>query len=335
VSVRVGKEVQKMLRGLIALVAALPLSAAIFPDSFGEFTKGQTSALNAPDAALYSEYGFQAAEKATYSAAGQSFTVDGWRLRDSTGAFALFQSMRPAQAQTSDVAELAARNGDSLLLAYGNYVLEFKGRSPEKGELQSLYNQLPQLEKSALPILATFLPRADLVANSERFIVGPVSLQKYLPGVPPSVAAFSLGAEAQSGRYSTSKGEMTVAIFNYPTPNIARQRQDEFLKLPGTLAKRSGPLVAVIVQPPDADAAERVLARVNYETNITWSEPQAKENEAAGMGRIIVTGIVFAGVLGLVSLLAGLGLGGIRALLRKLGWSSEPEGITVLRINDK
>ena len=65
----------------------------------------------------------------------------------------------------------------------------------------------------------------DLIANSPRYILGPVSLERYFPGVPPSIAAFSIGAEAQLGRYSTPKGEMAVAIFNYPNPSIARERQ--------------------------------------------------------------------------------------------------------------
>ena len=40
-----------------------------------------------------------------------------------------------------------------------------------------------------------------------------------------------------------------MLIFNYPTPNIARQQLAEFEKLSGAVAKRSGPMVAVVLSP--------------------------------------------------------------------------------------
>lgn len=327
-----------MLRSLVAQICGLcaVAQAAIFPDTLGDFTRGPATTLTAPDPALYEEYGLQATERVEYSSpAGVKFTAEAWRLRDSTGAFALFQAQRPPDAAPSDVAPLAARLPGGTLLAHGNYVFRFLGRTPEQTELNALFYQLPQLEQSALPSLSGFLPAQDLVKNSERYIVGPVSLERFEPRIPPSVAAFSLGAEAQAGRYRSGNAELAVLIFNYPTPGLARQRQEEFLKLPGTLAKRTGPLVAVAVQPADVDFAERVLARIQYQANITWSGEAPPQNEAAGWGRLIVTGFLLAGLIGAASLLAGLALGSIRALIRKLGWSSGPETITVLRIHDK
>ena len=321
---------------LATLLLATAAHAAIFPDTLGNFTRGAPSTLTAPDRALYEEYGLQATERTEYtSEAGAKFTAEAWRLRDSTGAFALFQARRPAGATPSDAAELAAKLDDGVLLAHGNYLFHFTGRTPEKAELDALFYQLPQLEQSSLPTLTGFLPTQDLVPNSHRYILGPVSLDRFEARIPPSVAAFSLGAEAQLARYRAGNSELTLLIFNYPTPGMARERQDEFLKLPGTLAKRTGPLVAVTVQPPDADFAERVLGRVEYAANITWSEQVEPRNEAAGWGRLILTGFLFAGVLAAASLLAGLGLGALRALVRKLGWSSGPDTLTVLRIRDK
>jgi len=56
----------------------------------------------------------------------------------------------------------------------------------------------------------------------------------------PSVAAFHYGAEAAIAVYQTGKNETRVAIFNYPTHQIAMQRS-EFTKVPGAVVKRSGP----------------------------------------------------------------------------------------------
>ena len=105
-----------------------------------------------------------------------------------------------------------------------------------------------QVDTTALPALVTSLPTEGLVPNSERYITGPNSLQKFDPGVSPSVAAFHYGAEAQLGVFHSPKGDITMAIFNYPTPQIAMQKESDFRNLPGgPVVKRTGPLVAVVL----------------------------------------------------------------------------------------
>lgn len=327
--VRIGKEVQKMLRCLILLAALAVANAAALPDAIGGFAIGKVSPLRPPDAALYGEFGLQAAERAEYSANGQSFTVEAWRLRDATGAFALFEEMRPAGATPSDVEELAVRTGDGLIAAYGNYVLHFRGHIPGKEELDTVFLRLPEMEVSALPTLPGYVPAQDKVLNSERYILGPVALEKFESRIPSSMAAFSMGAEAQAARY---RGGIGMVVFSYPTPNMARDRQAAFVTLPKTLAKRAGPLLAVIVDPPDPNEAEAILARVNWEAKVTLSEA-VEENSGFSMGRVIVTAFLLAGVIGLVSLLAGLGLGSLRHLLARWGWGSGP-AIQPLRLDD-
>ena len=325
-----------MLRGvsLTLLLLTVVARAAILPEQIGESTCASTSTPALSDATLYSEFGFQAAERVACTATGQRFTVEAWRTQDSTGALALFQARLPAGATPSDLEKHAARTApDGLLLATGNYVLQFTGHIPSAEELSALTTKLPQMEHSALPSLADVLPPEDLIPNSQRYVLGPVSLQRFEPRISPSLAAFSLGAEAQLGRYKTPSGELTVAVFNYPTPSIARDRQAEFLKQPGVLAKRDGPLVAVIVQPGDPDAAERVLARVQYKAGITWGQTAPKKG--TDMGNLIVTAFVLAGLIVGASLLAGLWLGSFKTILTKLGWQPKHEAYTVLRIRDK
>ena len=54
---------------------------------------------------------------------------------------------------------------------------------------------------------------------------------------------------------------MTLAIFNYPTHQMAMQQIAEFEKLPGAVVKRSGPMIAVVLAPPDPDFAEHLLGQ--------------------------------------------------------------------------
>jgi hypothetical protein len=312
----------------------LPLGAAIFPDQVGEFTKSAPKTLSVPDQALYDEYGLEASEQAEYTTAEKHFTATAWRFRDSTGAMALFEFRRPSGAAPAKLTALSVRTSDGVIFAQGNYLLQFTGMIPSPEEQDQIVLNLPKLEQAPLPALIGFLPQAGLVPNSERYVLGPVSLDRFEPRIAPSVAAFRLGSEAQLGKYRTPKGELTLAIFNYPTPNLARDRFDEFQRIPGALAKRAGPLVAVIIQPPDADAAERVLAQVRYEANLTLNERVPKD-ETKSFANLILNLFALSGLLVGLSVIVGIGFGGFKVLLRKMGKIEDPGAMTVLRIGEK
>jgi hypothetical protein len=186
-----------------------------------------------------------------------------------------------------------------------------------------------------LPALPGFLPKDGLIPNSERYVVGPVSLQRFEPRIPPSLAAFHLSAEAQLAKYQSSKGPMTLVVFEYPTPNMARDKSQEFQGIPGAVVKRAGPLLAVIIQPPDADAAERVLGQLRYEAKLTENQKIPKD-ESKGIARLILNIFVASGILIGLSVLLGVAFGGSRVLLRKLGIiRKEDEEMTVLHLGEK
>ena len=189
----------------------------------------------------------------------QSFTVTGYRLQDTTGAMAAFDWQRPAKSTASKLAPLAADTGDGLLVVHGNYLLSFSGHKPEAAELSALFDGLRNVDTTVLPTLPANLPAQDRVANSERYITGPASLAKFVPAIPPSVAAFHYGAEGQLGVFHSPKGDMGMVIFNYPTPQIAMLKEGDFRGIPGgNLVKRSGPLVAVVLSPPDAGCGRTI-----------------------------------------------------------------------------
>jgi hypothetical protein len=330
------RRIKLLLLPAVLALAGLPVSAAIFPDQIGDFTKSAPKTVSIADQALYNEYGLLASEQAEYSAAGptdQHFTATAWHMRDSTGAMAVFQARRPSGATQDSPAQLAARTSDGVILAFGNYVFQFTGNTvPKPEDLDQLYNQVPELEQSALPALSGFLPRDGVIPNSERYLMGPVSLQRFEPRIAPSLAAFHLSAEGQLAKYQSAKGPMTLVVFEYPTPNIARERYQEFQNLPGAVVKRAGPLVGVIVQPPDADAAERVLGGLRYEAKLTLNEKVPKD-ETKGFAKLILNVFAASGVLVALSILLGVAFGGFRAILKKIGIvRQDDEEMTVLRI---
>jgi hypothetical protein len=307
----------------LLLILAAPAFGAIFPDQIGDYTRSAPKTFSSPDEALYAEYGIEATEQADYSAPqNRKFTATAWRSRDTTGAMALFQARRPAGAVYQKLADLSVTTSDGQIFARGNYVFQLTGKLPPQADLDPIYAQLPKLEQSPLPALIGYLPSAGLVPNSERYIMGPVSLDRFGPGIPAATAAFHLGAEGQIGKYRTPKGVLTLVIFNYPTPNLARDRFEDFQKVPGIIAKRTGPLVAAISGNPDADSAERLLSQVRYEANLTWNE-KVPQNEVKQFSNMILAMFALAGMLILGSIVCGIGFGGFRVLRRK--WSGKPE----------
>jgi len=298
---------------LLALLLPALAGAATWPDTLGAFHRTATSAPALTDRELWNEFGLKESESATYENGKDKFTAAVYRLQDTTGSLAAFDWQRPAAATPSELANLAAETPNAVLLVHGNYLFSFQGYKPTAAELAPVFDALRDVDSTRLPNLLGFFPSQGLVANSERYVIGPAGLAKFHPGIPPSVAAFHLGAEAQIGVFSSPKGNMTLALFDYPTPQIAMQKESDLQKLAGAMAKRSGPMVAVVLSPPDPDAAERLLAQVRYEAQITLDERVLKPNDNPGI--MLINIFVLTGILLVFCIIAGLFVGGFRTFL--------------------
>src|SRR5260370_34851134 len=111
---------------------------------------------------------------------------------------------------------------------------------------------------------------------------------------------------------------MDLVVFNYPAANMARDREAELQKIPGALVKRSGPLVAAIIAPPDTDAAGRGLAQVRYQADLTLNE-RVPRDETKGFANLILNIFSLAGLLIGLSVIVGNSFGGLQALLDRMG----------------
>ncbi len=305
----------------------LPTHAAIWPDQLGGAVRTSAAPATLTDKPLWDEYGLDRAEQAEYAAGARKFSVAAYRLKDPTSAFGAFEWQRPADARPSKVASLAAENKDGVLLVHQNYLLQFTGWKPQAADLETFFKQLKGVVAAALP--NSYLPTGNLAPNSSRYILGPVALERFEPGIPASVAAFHMGAEAELGSFG-NKTPIRVAVFSYPTPQIAIQQLKAFRNLPGAMAKRSGPLVAVAVAPADAGAAERLLSQVRYQANITEAErvPGPRDN----VGELILNICILAGILIAIFLVGGLVFGFLRSWIR---WGKADDAIVVLRLGDR
>jgi len=146
------------------------------------------------------------------------------------------------------------------------------------------------------------------------------------------VAAFHLNGEAQTGIFGKDGG-IRLALFSYPTFEIARKREVEFAKIPGAVTKRTGPLVAVTINPSNPDEAERVLSRVRYQAAVTLPQkpPSPKDNP----GNLLLNVALLIGILIVFCAISGLAFGALRQLFRRVVPAEDGESMVMLHLSDR
>ena len=313
---------------LVSLVLPALAWSSVWPAGFAGWRKVSSAPAEITDRPLWDEYGLAEAETARYEAGGRTIEATAWKMGDSTGAFAAFQWQQPAGARSLEIGQAAAGTASETLVVEGSYLLRFQGFRPKPGELRALAATLPGMRHTTLPVVAGFLPPTGRIAGSERYLLGPVGLEKFFPGIPAAEAGFDFSGEAEAGRFRTRAGEAGMAVFYYPTPAIARQQFARFEKIPGVYARRSGPLVAAVVSAAGPDQARELLDRVQYEANITWNErtPIRRDN----VGELLLNAFILTGIVLAVCVGGGLAVGGMRLFAARGG----QQELTVLRIRE-
>ena len=301
-----------MIRLLSAfLLAQLTAIGALLPEALGEFERGTVSAFEPAERDVFAEFGMEEGEQAPFSTgSGRSVEISAVRFADATGAFAAFHWLRPAQGQEMPFGERAFQSGESTLIHFGNYVIQMDGSFPDEEHVELMLAYLPRVQITAAPPLLNYFPTGQLIPNSTRHVLGPVVLEKLTSEIPPSVAAFHFGGEAHYGRYATPSGEHQMLLFNYPTPQISRGQVEEFNKLPNVVAKRDGPLVAVVLAPGSADEAQRLLARVHYAAEVTLHHRTPRRHE--NLGNMILDIMIFCAILAVLMIVGGVIVAGAR-----------------------
>jgi hypothetical protein len=301
-----------MSRSLIlAILFVSSACAAIWPEHLGSYDRRSVQESQvAPD-----ENGREAAEQADYG----KFQVSATRYKDSTGAYAGWLET------------------DGNPLQVGNYVITCTGNCPKN--LAQLAETLPRVSHAPLPALGSYLPTKNLVPHSQRYILGPAGLRQAAPQIPDSAVAFQFGTEGAIAHYrvlrNEPKTEATVAIFSYPTPQIARQQATAFQAISGLTVKRTGPLVAIVMGATDPAVADRLLSQINYEASVTVNEPMPLVLRPETAAQMLLSIITLAGIVLAFCLASGLIFGGLRLLARKFGYADAGTSMTTLHLSDK
>jgi len=114
---------------------------------------------------------------------------------------------------------------------------------------------------------------------------------------------------------------------------MAREQAVEFQKIPGAVVKRTGALVVATINPPDADAAERILGKINFQAGVTVNET-TPQSEVKGFARMILNIFVLAGIVLAVCVVGGIGFAVYRIMSRKM-WQKEDTAAMIVLDLDK
>jgi hypothetical protein len=264
-----------------------------------------------PSKTIWNELGLQAISSAD---PGANYRLNTWLFKDATGAI-----------------------GGALLLPgstqLGNYVVTCQGRCPK--DLTPDIKKLPGYRGGTLPVLHTYPPNKGIVPKSERYVLGPEGLLEAAPSIPVSAPAFQFGTEGDIAKYRIGKTEATLAVFMFPLPQMARQQLPEFQKIPGAVAKRSGPTIGVVLNAPDEKTAENLLSTLEYSASLSWDDRPPLVIRPQTAAQIVLAAIELSGLIMVFCLLSGLAFGGFRALRRRLGYENAQSPMTVLGLQGK
>ncbi len=321
--------------------AVLPAAGQdVLPSSFAgwnasaaawKVAPGALEQLVGDDAAILREDGAEAAERRPYSRGAATLTLTLYRMRDPTGAYAAYTFLRGERMTTADLALYSAVDSDRALAVVGNLLLDVSGlKAASLADLKALLGQLSSpADRTAYPSLGQYLPVRGLVAGSQRYMLGPVAASRAISLGNSDWIGFSNGAEAELARYRLNGQEATLLLVEYPTPQAAARKLEELGRWfplnperngPADLrnavfARRKGSLLGLVAYSRSRELAVSLLNQIRYETQITWNEPSHKLTDPS-ISQIVVGAIVGTGFILLFALVAGIGFGGVRLVVK-------------------
>jgi hypothetical protein len=290
------------------------------------------------NAAVLKEYGFTDFEAATYkSDDGRTLKIRTARFTDASGAFGAYAFYLQPEMAREEIGDQGASLNQRVLFYRGHIMVEavFSQLSVMSAAgLRELAGVLPRPGGNAgnLPPILAFMPHHGYARNTEKYAEGPLALAAIASPLPADLVDFSASPEVVLGQYSTSGGEATLMLIEYPTPALAAehlrridaahhaaQPQAGVASIENVgpfFDKRTGPIIAIAAGPLSQSDAQTLLGAVNWSPSVTWNENTYfdKKNNIANL---LVNIILLCILVGAISLAAGVAFGGARILLRR------------------
>ena len=183
--------------GILCLaVAAHPAAAqGILPSTFAGWTAAAPSTvipptgldpLLGPDTAAFREYIVKSVEQRSYTQGAQTASITLYRLRDPSSAYGAYTFLRNDALSDVDLGSYASASHDRALIVVGEMLLDVsapaKQARPSDADLKQLADLLDKkADHTPYPFIGEHLPEKGRVRDSERYVIGPLSLAHFVP----------------------------------------------------------------------------------------------------------------------------------------------------------
>jgi hypothetical protein len=333
---------------LFVLLAAIPASAqGILPNSFAGWTAtgrspfdgsglpviNDDTTVRAPlSVAAAREYGFVSGERVSYArGSDETLYVELFRMKDPSGAYGEYSYLRKPDMSRPGPNEHSAMSPAEAVVLVGNLVLFIQGSELVKDarDLNVLVGEISaKAQQGPLPTLSEHLPAKGFIERSDRYILGPVTLDQFFPVSQNDWLGFATGAEAEVARYHVDGRELNLLIADFPTPQTAQKKLNELQQVyhvnggdaerndSPVFGKRSITLLAIVFGARTQAEADKLLDQVQSGAEVTWNEPtfQFKEPPITTM---IVGAIIGTGIICCFALISGIAFGGFRIVVKR------------------
>ena len=134
------------------------------------------------------------------------------------------------------------------------------------------------------------------------------------------------------GKYAASVGNATLMLIEYPTPQIAAERQRQIdashqvtQQQPGVASivevgpffdARTGPIIVIAAGPLSKSEARSLMSSISYEADVTWNE-NTYASKKDNMANFLFNAIVLCGIVVGLALVAGIAFGGLRVIVKR------------------
>src|SRR3984957_473903 len=218
-------------------VVATEMAVPLLPESFAGFElQGKLDKTTAPgtadsaNAQVLVEDGFRDFASGSYKNNVNTVTIRAMRFADASGAYSAYTFYRVPGMAPEDIGKGGAANGDRVLFWNGATLVDAKFdhlTAMSAAALRDLAEKLPMVGGSAgvPPSLPGFLPRTDLEPTHTRYSLGPEAYTRSGGVLPAALIDFSKSPELLSGDFNLRSGVGTLTIIEYPTPQIAAERE--------------------------------------------------------------------------------------------------------------
>jgi hypothetical protein len=320
----------------VLFLAALPTHAQqILPSQVAGWTQNAAVAPAQPlpsGSPILAEYGWKSTEAASYGDGAQGIGVVLFDMQDPSGAYGLYSYLRTPDMARANFTDHSSISSERALVLAGNLVLDIRGKALAKSgpQLKALIAAIePKARDGALPMLGQYLPQKNMVQITDRYILGPQTLNELFPGGLGDSLGFQSHAEAELAHYRLAGHDAILLVVDFPTDQIAARQLANLQKYfhvnaanpadgsPMVFAKRSATLLAIVSGASSEAEANTLLNQIELETDRSWNEPTFEFKEPS-IGMMIVGSIVGAGTICMFALIAGISFGGLRLVVKRV-----------------